>query len=1253
VAPDGRVLAVGGGDSTHPLGSLYLLTFGENPQAPQQIPAPPTPPTPPGLVGWTSAGLSGPLSGVGVDASGAVYGTATFLYTYTFPGPAFPPITLTDTETEAFRWTAKGGTQALADVAGVGPLDAVDYVAPDGRVLAGGVSGSSRSLYLLDPYLVTNTNDSGPGSLRQAILNANDAPGTDTIRFDIGSGPQTITLASALPTITDSVTIDGTSQPGYTDTPLIDINGSQLTGADGLTISAGSSTIKGLKIGHFRLGSGIVLTGAGKNTIGGVDPATNEVDPDAGNIIAFNDFNGVSVLDGTDNTIRGNRIFGNGGLPISLGGSEKPIPNTLPSDPHSGPNNLQSYPGISRVGNSIYVTLVSARDSEFDLDFYQVGPDSAKFVTTRHVKTDHSGTFFYRYDAPVFFPTLDPNLFLTASTTDPQGNTSEMLPDLGGGVGELAVPNPKQQPPADENLLAPDLLAAERNFKNSLPKDDSGNPLVFAQITSTYRPTYYQALFYELSTKFQELTSKGVQSTPIPVGFDNLGNPIRFEPHLADSPTYQTIIQEVNSGIHNHLLRVGIKNQLGPPAVYPPSTSLHERHWDSVNNRVIDDGLASAVDIALSDSAGPVDNALYNQLATAAGLIRPFPTTDPTHYQLKGTPLHLQASFYIYSPVALLIIDPQGRRLGYDPGTGTEINDFGPWAYDSGPTSEPRELTISLGSVVPGTYQVSAIGTGSGPYRIELEIDGEDDPVAPLFDQVIASGTASPGETIGPFAPIDLEALATQPQQITTTTLLTSDHPSGSTYGQTVTFSATVSPAGPTAAVPTGSVQFDIDGNPFGSPITLVNGSASLTTATLTAGTHTVTAFYTSDSSSFSNSDNSAAPFTQAVSPALLTVTADDQTRVYGQANPPLTSHVSGFVNGDTASVVSGTASLTTTATATSPVGPYPITAAQGTLSAANYTFAFVSGTLHVNPAATGTALGASLLTPLAGVDMVALTASVTVMPPGAGGPTGSVDFFDTTTGTDLGTAPLSGGTATLNLPPLVAGPHVLRATYSGDGNFTSSSGTLSLTALVPASLSGSVFADFNDDGQVDFGEAGISGVSVHLTGTDDLGHPIDRTLQTDGDGAYVFLNPRPGSYYLTKATQPAGYTPGIDSVGTAGGSLSGADQFFVTLAQGVNGLNYNYGERPAAIGPVQKGQTAGIGFWNNKNGQALILALNGGGISHELGDWLAATFVNLYGAKSGNDLAGKSNAYVAALFQQDFLQQGPKLVSFRHVCKT
>ena len=75
------------------------------------------------------------------------------------------------------------------------------------------------------------------------------------------------------------------------------------------------------------------------------------------------------------------------------------------------------------------------------------------------------------------------------------------------------------------------------------------------------------------------------------------------------------------------------------------------------------------------------------------------------------------------------------------------------------------------------------------------------------------------------------------------------------------------------------------------------------------------------------------------VSPAPLTVTANPQSNQYGLAIPNLTYTVSGFVNGDTASVLSGAASLTTTATPASSVGTYPISVAIGTLTAANYVF--------------------------------------------------------------------------------------------------------------------------------------------------------------------------------------------------------------------------------------------------------------------------------------------------------------------------
>lgn len=381
-----------------------------------------------------------------------------------------------------------------------------------------------------------------------------------------------------------------------------------------------------------------------------------------------------------------------------------------------------------------------------------------------------------------------------------------------------------------------------------------------------------------------------------------------------------------------------------------------------------------------------------------------------------------------------------------------------------------------------------------------------------------------------------------------------------------------------------------------------------------------------------------------AVTAIPVVVSAEDQVKVYGSPLPALKARYTGFVNGDTfGSAITGSPDLVTDATASSAVGTYPIRISLGSLSAHDYNFLFVNGTLTVNQASTSTALAVSAAKPLFGVDTVTLAAAVAVVSPGSGNPTGTIGFYDVTTGLDLGSAPVINGTAALSTNALAVGTHCIIATYSGDGNFLLSAGATSLRVLKPASLSGTVYKDFNNDGQVDFGEGPIAGVAVRLTGTDEFGHAIDRTLATDADGTYLFLNLRPGNYSLTE-TQPADYLQGIDSVGTAGGSLAAADQFFVQLAEGADGLNYNYGERPPISGTVQHGQTAGIGFWNNKNGQALIKAFNGG-TGTQLADWLAATLPNIFGVHAGtNNLTGKSNAYVAALFQQDFLMKGVKL---------
>ena len=277
----------------------------------------------------------------------------------------------------------------------------------------------------------------------------------------------------------------------------------------------------------------------------------------------------------------------------------------------------------------------------------------------------------------------------------------------------------------------------------------------------------------------------------------------------------------------------------------------------------------------------------------------------------------------------------------------------------------------------------------------------------------------------------------------TTTTVTSSTQNNTSTYGQAVTFNSTVvtNPVG--FGTPTGSVDF-VDattGQDLGT-FTLQNGNASVVVSSLAAENHSIQAHYIANSGFDLTSSGT---LTQTVNPATLIVTANSVTRVFGQANPVLAATITGFVNNDPSTAVSGAASLMTSATSASPVGVYPIVVTQGTLNAANYSFTFVNGTLTVGKAGSSTAASASLSTPSFG-QAEKFTAVITAVAPGTGTPTGSVDFTDTTTGVDLGSVSLVTGTASLNTSSLPVGSNTITETYLGDGNFTSSSTTITIT---------------------------------------------------------------------------------------------------------------------------------------------------------------------------------------------------------------
>lgn len=234
-------------------------------------------------------------------------------------------------------------------------------------------------------FVVTNTNDHGSGSLRNAIINANATLGTDTIVFNIpGPGVKVISPLIALPEITERVVIDGTTQPGYAGTPLIEVDGLVSGNGSGFVIKAGGSTVRGLAINNFRSDNaiwlkdcnnnliqgnylgvaadgttaksnthGILLSNSSNNVIGGTTAATR-------NVISGN---GIGIeVGGNANIIQGNFIgtnaAGTAAVPNSNGGVgifSSPFTENLIGGTAAGAGNLISgndNTGISANGNS-------------------------------------------------------------------------------------------------------------------------------------------------------------------------------------------------------------------------------------------------------------------------------------------------------------------------------------------------------------------------------------------------------------------------------------------------------------------------------------------------------------------------------------------------------------------------------------------------------------------------------------------------------------------------------------------------------------------------------------------------------------------------------------------------------------------------------------------------------------------------------------------------------------------------------------
>ena len=369
-----------------------------------------------------------------------------------------------------------GPTQTMALLRGSAAIDAgnnavVGLPTTDQRGLPRIQDGAGNGTATVDigafeiqRYVVSNTNDTGPGSLRQAIIDNNNS-GDGSIAFNIaGTGPFTIQPASPLPTLSEMVSIDGTTQPGFAGTPLIVLNGSNLSQGNGLHLAAGQSMVRGLVIGGFN-GDGIIVDSANAtedlilgNDIGtdstGTQPLGNSSDgilitggasnntiggttAGAANTVAFNGKNGVTVASGTGNVIRGNSIFSNTRLGIDLGGDGVTLNHLKNVGTTGGANNLQNFPVVVSAeptgsATNVVVNLNSTPNTAFEIDFYASPTCSTAgygqgqtYLGSESVTTDANGNAVGDTSNPISLGPLAMNVAIAATATDPSNDTSE------------------------------------------------------------------------------------------------------------------------------------------------------------------------------------------------------------------------------------------------------------------------------------------------------------------------------------------------------------------------------------------------------------------------------------------------------------------------------------------------------------------------------------------------------------------------------------------------------------------------------------------------------------------------------------------------------------------------------------------------------------------------------------------------------------------------------------------------------------
>jgi hypothetical protein len=908
---------------------------------------------------------------------------------------------------------------------------------------------------------VTTTADSGAGSLRQAITDANTTPGNDQISFNLtGSTPYTIKLASVLPNIIDastsitggsagtvsltglgasSLTIDGNKGDfsifaidagGNLFISGVTVTGAQFNGNGGAFNNSGTLTVSNSTIsGNTSNNGGCIFNNTGSSlTVSNSTIALNTaaggfgggVFNSGGNLIVSNStlsdntsFNGGGILNTGTGTVSNSTISGNdannkgGGIFNDTGSSLTLINSTLSS------NTANSNGG--GIFNGATLTVFNSTLSDNTANF-GAGIFNDSNSTSNISNSTFSANKAITIGGGIFNQSTNGIVTLTNSTLS--GNSARGISD-GGGIYNSATLN------IANTIIANSTIGGDyagsgtigTNTNNivedgSLSGATAVDPLL-GPLANNGGPTFTIAL---TSATPSSVTTGGDSTISDAAPINALDQ--RGFARSATTPSVGSYEYYAAPTITSISPSLGLVN--GGTSITITGTNF------VAGPNVVTIGGVAATNVTVVDSNTITVDTPTGNVGPASVLVTTAGGTNSANTLFT----------FVYNTTTALTSSTNPSDFGQSVTftatvTSSSGNPTGTVTFFDGSTN--------LGSAIltSGTATLSIASLAVGPNSITAEYSGD--------SSFITSTSSAVTQTVN--------------QANTTTALTSSANPSA--FGQTVTFTATVAAVSPGAGTATGTVSF-FDGTTLLGSGTLSNGSATLSTSSLPVGSSfSITAVYNAEDTNFLTSTSSAV--NQVVNQASTTtaLTSSTNPSVFGQS-VTFTATVSAVSPG--AGTATGTVSFFD---GTTLLGTGTLTAGTATLSIAslavglnsitavyNADVNFLTSTSSVvtqtvNQASTTTALTSSTNPSVFG-QSVTFTATVSAVSPSAGTATGTVSFFDGAT--LLGTGTLTLGTATLSISSLAVGSNSITAVYSGDLSFvTSTSFVVSQTVSLGA----------------------------------------------------------------------------------------------------------------------------------------------------------------------------------------------------------